>query len=202
MARCYIIAFLLALCLGALPVRADETILIIRHGEKPALGLGQLSCQGLNRALALPDVLLARYGAPTALFAPNPAKKKEDAGVLYPYIRPLATIEPLAVRTGLPVNINWGMRNVAPLARHLLRQKNGIFVVVWEHHFGEKLARRLLAALKSTDKVPEWDNDDFDSIYIIRITTTPGGARQATFTRETEGLNGQPGTCSAGAKGK
>ena len=29
-----------------------ETLICIRHGEKPATGLGQLSCQGLNRALA------------------------------------------------------------------------------------------------------------------------------------------------------
>jgi hypothetical protein len=31
-----------------------ETIIFIRHGEKPLSGLGQITCQGLNRALALP----------------------------------------------------------------------------------------------------------------------------------------------------
>ena len=29
-----------------------ETIVMLRHGEKPAGGLGQLSCKGLNRALS------------------------------------------------------------------------------------------------------------------------------------------------------
>ena len=58
------------------------TILIIRHGEKPAAGLGQLSCRGLNRSLALPEVLIRRYGAPTALYAPNPAIQKADSTAL------------------------------------------------------------------------------------------------------------------------
>ncbi len=194
----------LLLGLLALPAFAaeqgTETIVILRHGEKPAQGLGQLSCQGLNRALALPDVLLRRYGAPTALFAPNPAVKKEDRGVAYPYIRPLATIEPLAIRAGKPVNLDWGMREVAPLASHLLAQRQGTYVVAWEHHYGEQLARALLAALDSADSVPEWDNRDFDSLYVIRIRTLADGARQAGFSREAQGLNGLPEACSAGAR--
>jgi hypothetical protein len=36
---------------------AVETIVLVRHGEKPDKGLGQLDCQGLNRALALPPVI-------------------------------------------------------------------------------------------------------------------------------------------------
>jgi hypothetical protein len=32
---------------------AAETIVFVRHGEKPQDGFGQLNCQGLNRALAL-----------------------------------------------------------------------------------------------------------------------------------------------------
>ena len=31
---------------------AVETVVFVRHGEKPEKGLGQLSCRGLNRALA------------------------------------------------------------------------------------------------------------------------------------------------------
>jgi hypothetical protein len=40
-----------------------ETIVLIRQGEKPALGLGQLNCQGLNRALALPVVIGREFAA-------------------------------------------------------------------------------------------------------------------------------------------
>ena len=50
-----------------------ETIVLIRHGEKPDEGLGQLNCQGLNRALALPTVIAKTFGRPGAIFAPNPS---------------------------------------------------------------------------------------------------------------------------------
>src|ERR1035441_5817659 len=67
-----------------------ETIVCIRHGEKPRGSLGQLSCRGLNRALALPKVLFAKYGSPQFVFACNPTQKVKG----YFYVRPLATIEP------------------------------------------------------------------------------------------------------------
>src|SRR5450631_116113 len=54
----------LVLACGVAGVQADTTLVMFRHGEKPALGLGQLSCQGLNRALALPDVLVSQFGTP------------------------------------------------------------------------------------------------------------------------------------------
>jgi hypothetical protein len=50
--------------LATASARAQQTIVFIRHGEKPSGGYGQITCQGLNRALALPDVLLAKYGKP------------------------------------------------------------------------------------------------------------------------------------------
>jgi len=77
-----------------------ETIVCIRHGEKPHGGLGQLTIRGLNRSLALPEVLLQKYGTPQFIFAPNPSEKVD--GARYFYIRPIATIEPTAIRCGLP----------------------------------------------------------------------------------------------------
>ena len=54
----FLAAMLLLLTLGAISAPAvaaeRETIVFMRHGEKPPEGLGQLDCQGLNRALALP----------------------------------------------------------------------------------------------------------------------------------------------------
>ena len=63
----------MVLAAGAASAQAEETIVFFRHGEKPAGGLGQLTCQGLNRALALPGVLLDKFGTPDYLYAPNPA---------------------------------------------------------------------------------------------------------------------------------
>mgnify|MGYP005816595341 CR=1 FL=1 len=175
---------------------ADTTIVIVRHGEKPEQGLGQLTCRGLNRALGLAPVLLSRYGKPVALYAPNPALKKMDKGVAYAYVRPLATIEPLAIRVGLPVNVDWGMAEVGPLAEALLARAGGTQVVAWEHHYAEKLAKHLLeAAGGSPEGVPSWGDADFDSIYVVRISGE-GKHRQAVFAHENEGLNGLPDSCS------
>lgn len=182
--------------LTAPSVQADMTILIIRHGEKPPQGLGQLTCQGLNRALALPEVLLSRYGNPDVIYAPNPAIKKADKGILYPYIRPLATIEPLAIRLGMPVNIDWGMADTQALSKHLLAQGQGTHVIAWEHHYGEKLAKQLLSSLGEDEaQVPEWGSADFDSIYVINIKGKVQGPRKVFFKQEQENLDGLPATC-------
>lgn len=168
---------------------------IVRHGEKPAQGLGQLSCKGLSRSLALASVLSSRYGKPAVIYAPNPSVKKADKGVLYAYVRPLATIEPLAIRAGLPVNVDWGMADISSLAETLLAGTEGTQVVAWEHHFAEKLAIQLLSSLGGKpETVPSWDGLDFDSIYVIRVTGNDK-TRRAIFTRENEGLNDLPENC-------
>ncbi len=191
--------FLACVALGctALPAaHAETTIIIVRHGEKPAQGLGQLSCQGLNRSLALAPVLLSRYGKPVAIYAPNPAVKKNDKGIPYAYIRPLATIEPLAIRVGMPVNIDWGMKEITQLADELLARTDGLQVVAWEHHLAEELAKHLLHASGGNPaEVPAWGDADFDSIYAVRVTGT-GKDRRATFAHENEGLNDLPDQCA------
>lgn len=52
-----------------------QTLVFIRHGEKPARGLGLLSCRGLNRALNLPHYFAAHFPPPDYIFAPNPSVK-------------------------------------------------------------------------------------------------------------------------------
>ena len=97
---------------------SDETIVVLRHGEKPPGGLGQISCMGLNRALALPKVLIGRFGRANAIFAPNPAVQMRENSLsakMYSYVRPLATIEPTAIELGLPVNTQLGFRDIAGL---------------------------------------------------------------------------------------
>lgn len=187
------LATLLLLCASL--AQADATIVIVRHGEKPAQGLGQLSCKGLNRALALAPLLSARYGKPVAIYAPNPADKKFDKGIPYAYVRPLTTIEPLAIAAELPVNIAAGMKQIGRLSRTLLSQPEGTQVVAWEHHYAEQLARQLLHSL-GTDpsQVPSWQDDDFDSIYRIQISGQ-GANRKVSFTHEQQNLNTVADTC-------
>jgi hypothetical protein len=176
---------------------ATETVVLIRHGEKPALGLGQLDCRGLNRALALPAVISKAFGKPDAIFAPNPAVAKVDLGHAYDYVRPLATIEPTAIVFGLPVDTSIGFSNIDGLRRTLdaPAHRGTLILVAWEHDSLVKVARALMARNGGDPaKVPEWPSGDFDSIYVVRITRT-GVHAAATFEQRREGLDGEPSAC-------
>ena len=75
------------------------------------------------------------------------------------------------------------------------RYRNAVVIVAWEHRLIETIARALLAAHGGDPAlVPEWDKDDFDSIYVVTITGT-GDATKVTFSHGREGLDGQPDAC-------
>ena len=179
---------------AALSARADVKLVMFRHAEKPPAGLGQLSCQGLNRALALPRVLFAAYGRPAAVYAPNPGVAKDDDGVSYNYLRPLATVEPTAIQAGLPVNTAWAWNDIADLQAELLKpsHEGQTLYVAWEHKELELLARAILKARgEDPGVVRKWHGDDFDGIYVMTLKTHGG----ATFKVEAEGLDNQSGEC-------
>jgi hypothetical protein len=168
-----------------------ETIVCIRHGEKPPGGLGQLTCRGLNRSLALPKVLLEKYGKPQFIFAPNPTQKV-DGNPGYYYVRPLATIEPTAIFCGLPVNTRYGYREIKGLESELEKpeyQKTTIFVA-WEHglldEFGKNMVKDNGGDVKD---VPDWPGKEYDMIFVFKFTTE-NGQKKFSFTVDHEGLNG------------
>jgi hypothetical protein len=176
---------------------ATETIVLVRHGEKPEAGLGQLSCRGLNRALALPAVLRRDFAPPAAIFAPNPAVAKADHGTPYDYVRPLATIEPTAIEANLPVDTSIGFSDVSALQTALDAPAlaHAVVLVAWEHTEIVALARAIATTHGGNPAlIPAWDHNDFDSIYVLRITRD--GAHATTlFERQAEGLNNQPDHC-------
>jgi hypothetical protein len=176
---------------------STETIVFIRHGEKPDNGLGQPNCQGLNRALALPAVIAKNFGKPDAILAPNPSVQKIDDGEAYDYVRPLATVEPAAIAFGLPVNTQFGLADVNGLQGSFeqARYRNAFILVAWEHKYIDTIAQAVLAAHGADPAlVPEWKGHDFDSSYVITIART-GDATRATFAHKQEGLDGQPTAC-------
>jgi hypothetical protein len=191
---------ILLLLLSVTAARGDdsvERIVLVRHGEKPDKGLGQLTCQGLNRALALPSIIAKDFGRPDFIFAPNPSDQKSDAGVAYDYVRPLATIEPTAITFSLPVNTNLGVSSTGrlPVVLEQPLYRNALILVAWEHKGIEMIAGALLANHGgSAAVVPEWPGDDFDSIYVVTMTGN-GNTVAATFAHKYQGLNGQPNTC-------
>jgi hypothetical protein len=176
-----------------------QTLVCIRHGEKPKGGLGQLTCRGLNRALALPKVLLGKYGAPQFVFAPNPTQKVDAKNGTndYYYIRPLMTIEPTAIRCGLPVNTQFGYREIKGLESELdkTNYQSATVFIAWEHGLLDEFAKNLLKDNGGdAAQVPAWPADDYDTIFLFKITRSPAG-NSVTFTIEHENLNGLSDDC-------
>ncbi|HTF65137.1 MAG TPA: hypothetical protein VK638_20875 [Edaphobacter sp.] len=170
---------------------AQETIVAMRHAEKPPTSLGQLTCKGLNRALALPKVLIPRYGKPDRIYAPDPGTRVGQLGNLsYSYVRPLMTIEPTAIQLEMPVNALIGFKNVGQLRKELLSAENAnsTIYLAWEHVYLNQFAKRLLKAYgKDPSVVPDWPNDEYDRIYIFRIRKV-GKKKELTFEVEQQHL--------------
>jgi hypothetical protein len=175
---------------------AQQTIVFFRHGEKPSSGLGNLSCQGLNRALALPNVLLARFGTPDFLYAPDPSVKISDAAGSFYYVRPLATLEPTAIRAARSVNTHYGYTDISSLESLIIRSSkaNTTIFVAWEHIYLQKVVQDIMNRYGGGATVPAWASTDFDSLYIVHVDYAGGGI-SATFERQSEGLNGLSSVC-------
>ena len=171
-----------------------ETIVLLRHGEKPEGGLGQLTCKGLNRSLALPSLLISRYGKPDFIYAPSPAEQVNDGHPVptYSYLRPLATIEPTEIRLGMPVNTQIGYLHIAELQKELLQPAyaHSLVFVAWEHiklhDFAEEMLRRYGTG---PAHVPDWPNSDYETIYVFHIARSGrDGAPRATLEIQHEDM--------------
>lgn len=177
---------------------------MIRHGEKPAAGLGHLSCTGLNRALALPKVLIGRFGRPDAIYAPDSADEDRGPdGHFYSYVRPLMTIEPTAIVLGMPVNTQIGFKSIGKLQAELTVPKyaDAVIFVAWEHHMLNRFARQILRSYgKNPDMVPVWPKSDYDRIYVFRIRKVDGKP-ELSFQIAHEGLTGKLSSACPGYQG-
>jgi len=185
----------LAACVATAAQAQDkgETLVLIRHGEKPLSNLGQMNCRGLNRSLALPAMLVGRYGRPDYLYAPNPSVQiKSKDGTAYSYVRPLATIEPTAIQLEMPVNAQIGYNQLDALQQELVQPAYAgkLIFVAWEHVKLRDFALQMLKAYgDSTMTVPEWPNSDYETIYVFHITRAgKDGAPRATLEIQKEGL--------------
>ncbi|CAI1722758.1 histidine phosphatase family protein [Serratia plymuthica] len=187
-----ILGCLAALWLCSQSAQAQETLIFVRHGEKPANNSGQLTCKGLNRALALPQVLLSRYGKPDFIFAAGTKENKSGSS-----LRALSTIMPTAVRAELPINIQFHADDITGLEQELLSEKyqNSRVFIAWEHKNLDKAVKHIVAARGGdANQVPKWPGSDFDSIFVVTLDQG-----KVTFKQESEGLTQLAETCpSAG----
>ncbi len=164
---------------------AAEKIMLIRHAEKPDangnLGVtitGQedpreLSVRGWQRAGALLG-LFAPSGAapagpaiitPTSIFASAPTLNS---------IRPLRTVETLALRLAIELNTSYGNGDEAALIASALGAGT-VVLISWKHDGLPKLANAIVG---DTQKTPQrWPAERFDVVWVFDRTKDASGWR-------------------------
>jgi hypothetical protein len=184
----------------AQPVDGTQTLVFLRHAEKPAGGLGQLNCQGLNRAIDLSTLLPEKFGKADYVFAANPTRNVEEGELdnSYSYIRPLMTISPAAIKLGLPVNIEFSANDTSDLARELTADKyhNSTIYTAWSHGYLPELINKVAgkAVGGKQNITDDWSGDDFDSLYVLTLTWHNGKASLQSHSYK-QGLDHGKETC-------
>ena len=184
----------------AQPVDGTQTLVFLRHAEKPEGGLGQLNCQGLNRAIDLATLLPEKFGKADYVFAANPTRNVEEGELdnSYSYIRPLMTISPSAIKLGLPVNINFSANDTSDLADELLHDKyhNSVIYTAWSHGYLPELINKVAGeAVGKKQKITEdWESNDYDSLYVLTLTWHNGKASLQSHSYK-QGLDNGQQTC-------
>ncbi|PTC17861.1 histidine phosphatase family protein [Pseudomonas baetica] len=184
----------------AQPVDGTQTLVFLRHAEKPEGGLGQLNCQGLNRAIDLSTLLPEKFGKADYVFAANPTRNVEEGELdnSYSYIRPLMTISPAAIKLGLPVNIEFSANDTSDLARELLDDKyhNSTIYTAWSHGYLPELINKVAgkAVGEKQNITDDWSGSDFDSLYVLTLTWHNGKASLQSHSYK-QGLDNGKESC-------
>ncbi|MHA6559069.1 hypothetical protein [Pseudomonas alliivorans] len=182
------------------PKNGTQTLVFLRHAEKPSMGLGQLNCQGLNRAIELSELLPKEFGKADFIFAANPSRHVEegDGDLSYSYVRPLMTVGPSAIKLGLPINIDFGANDTSDLADELMHDKyhNAIIYTAWSHGYLPELINKVAkeASGKEVKLVNDWEGDDFDSVVVVTLKWVDGKATLEYQNRK-QGLNNGAEAC-------
>ena len=182
------------------PMNGTQTLVFLRHAEKPAMGLGQLNCQGLNRAIDLSELLPKEFGKADFIFAANPSRHVEEGegDQSYSYLRPLMTVGPSAIKLGLPINIDYDANDTSDLAAELLRDKyhDSTIYTAWSHGYLPELVNKIAreASGKNVKLVDDWTGDDFDSILVLTLKWVNGKA-SLEYENYKQGLNNGPVGC-------
>jgi hypothetical protein len=166
----------------------SQTIMIIRHAEKPdgtsngidetdAIDDKSLIPRGWQRAGAWAELFFPSLGrqpalpTPTAILASAPEDHHDAAGDGSKSKRPMQTVSPLAGKLGIVINLQFskGQENlVAEEASGI----NGIVLICWQH---EDIAAIAQAIVGSSNGVPaNWPGDRFN--IVLRLDRPNNGA--------------------------
>jgi phosphohistidine phosphatase SixA len=151
---------------------APACVLVMRHAEKPDDARDpNLSAAGLARAQALADYLPATFFVPDHLFASSISKHSA---------RPYETVEPLARKTGVPIDTTFADEDYGALAEALLASPayaGKRIVVCWHHGHIPALLQALGCAAGG---YPDpWPGDVFNRI--VKLDAANGAVAASTI---------------------
>ncbi|MEU2868846.1 hypothetical protein ABZ769_06515 [Streptomyces olivoreticuli] len=157
-----------------------DTIMIIRHGEKPKengkkppFGITEdgersdyaLLVRGWQRAGALVTLFAPEGGTPrkglrrpTAVYAagPHPGAKG---------LRPSETVAPVAAKLGVRTNLTYRTGDEAALAKELAG-RHGCTLVSWEHHAIPEIVKGLGGEVRPSPP-SAWPDSRFDLVWVL-----------------------------------
>jgi hypothetical protein len=169
---------------------SPNTIMFIRHGEKPSetgapFGVNKhgkedahaLSVRGWQRAGALtglfklaPGVRYPGLATPAAIYATAPSSDSHST-------REYNTAEPLAAALDLDINADFAHGHEHKLASHI-STNNQVTLVVWHH--GAIPAAIKAFAIKNESEIPaQWPEERFDLVWLLTREAT---SAEYTFT--------------------
>ncbi len=159
---------------------ANNTVLIVRHAEKPADGAG-LTALGEARAQAY-----ASYFRPfhdggfnlqvSSLYAGADSAKSQ---------RPRLTLQPLSHATNLPLHTEVSTKDPAALVAELAGQPHGATpLIAWRHGAIPALLTAFGADPQTLLPNGRWPDDVFDWVIVLRTDST-GKVVQQTLVHET-----------------
>jgi broad specificity phosphatase PhoE len=164
-------------------------VMLIRHAEKPVVGRAPngVTADGSPDPESLTPRGWQRAGALVGLFSPDPSRATglptpthlfaSQVGPHSSSRRPLETIQPLADRLGLTVDVRFLKEELGQLAAAILAI-DGVVLVSWEHHLIPSIANMLIGDTTSVPQV--WPDDRFDVVWLIdrQDPTKPATIRQ------------------------
>jgi hypothetical protein len=157
-------AYTLILAAHAQEGPKDAVVLIIRHAEDGATGLG-LSTRGQERAEAYKNYFLnftvdSRRLEPEVVFAAKDSKKSH---------RPRLTVEPFAKAEKLRIDTRFGNNQSAELAADLrATEQKKVILICWRHPYVPDLLRALGAAPESLLPRGKWPGAVYDWVIVLK----------------------------------
>jgi hypothetical protein len=197
-ASCQLPAFHISAPSSSPPVsNTNETLYLIRHAEAhpmPSWEDGNYVAAGEWRALDLPNALRGKI-SPDEVYSIDPAQTLPTGNSAWSYVRPSLTAEPYAIANNLPYHLvsDFELFDVSTVTQATInfffndpQFSNHKILLAWEHAHYAPLVNALLKSYGSSQTVPSWASDDYDSIWTI---TLDSAGNLAADNSKCEGIN-------------